>query len=144
MMGVKAGSGMSESSDMNSGGANSVFLRMASKASSLSGPRLIWNNPEKLLSRTDWYAYNGDHFGAAIAGTGYSTSGQTRDPKVVAQHNSSGNEVMISHGLDLLGADAPDKVLCPQSYRATLLAELKAAGITTIGGKPIEKVVVSK
>lgn len=144
MMGVKAGSGMSESSDMNSGGANSVFLRMAAKKGSFSGPRLIWNNPEKLLSRTDWYAYNGDHFGAAIAGTGHSTSGQTRDPKVVAKHNNSGNEVMISHGLDLLGADAPDKVLCPASYRATLLAELKAAGITTIGGKPIEKVVVSK
>lgn len=144
MMGVQAGLGMSESSDMNSGGANSVFLRMQSKGSSLSGPRMIWNNPEKLLSRTDWYAYNGDHFGAAIAGTGHSTAGQTRDPHKVATHTSASNEVMISHGLDLLGADAPDKVLCPTNYRSTLLAELAKAGITTIGGRPVEKVVVSK
>lgn len=143
MMGVQPGIGMSEGSDMTSGGANSVFLRMQSKNSSASGPRLIWNNPEKLLSRTDWYAYNGDHFGAAIAGTGHSISGQTSDPHKVAQHTSSGNEVMIAHGLDLLGADAPDKVLCPSSYRKTLLAELTQAGITTIGGRPVEKVVVS-
>ncbi len=50
---------------------------------------------------------------------------------------------MISHGLDLLGADAPDKVVCPSKYRPTLLADLAKAGITTIGGRPVEKVVVA-
>lgn len=144
MMGVQQGLGMSEQSDMKSGGASSVFLRVHSKgSSSLGGTRLIWNNPEKMLSRTDWYAYNGDHFGAAIAGTGHSISGQTRDPHQVANFNGGSNEVMISHGLDLLGADAPDKVVCPSSYRKTLLADLAKAGITTIGGRPVEKVVVS-
>lgn len=143
MMGVQHGLGMSEQSDMKSGGASSVFVRVQPQGAHLSGARLIWNNPEKMLSRTDWYAYNGDHFGAAISGTGYSTSGQTRDPHQVAKFSGGSNEVMISHGLDLLGADAPDKVMCPSSYRKTLLADLAKAGITTIGGRPVEKVVVS-
>ncbi len=128
---------------MKSGGASSVFVRVQPQGAHISGARLIWNNPEKMLSRTDWYAYNGDHFGAAISGTGYSTSGQTRDPHQVAKFSGGSNEVMISHGLDLLGADAPDKVMCPSSYRKTLLADLAKAGITTIGGRPVEKVVVS-
>ncbi|WP_102144364.1 hypothetical protein [Mycobacterium hubeiense] len=143
MMGVQKGIGMSEQSDMTSGGASSIFVRMQPKGAHLGGARLIWNSPEKLLSRTDWYAYNGDHFGAAIAGTGHSISGQTRDPHQVAKFSGGSNEVMISHGLDLLGADAPDKVVCPASYRKTLLADLAKAGITTIGGRPVEKVVVS-
>jgi hypothetical protein len=143
MMGVQNGLGMSEQSDMKSGGASSVFVRIQPQDAHLGGARLIWNNPEKMLSRTDWYAYNGDHFGAAISGTGYSTSGQTRDPHQVAKFSGASNEVMINHGLDLLGADAPDKVMCPSSYRKTLLADLAKAGITTIGGRPVEKVVVS-
>lgn len=143
MMGVQSGLGMSEHSDTISGGASSIFLRMQPKGTTLGGARLIWNRPEKLLSRTDWYAYDGDHFGAAVAGTGHSVHGQTRDPHKVAQFCGGSNEVMISHGLDLLGADAPDKVVCPASYRPTLLADLAKAGITTIGGRPVEKVVVS-
>ncbi|WP_061010041.1 hypothetical protein [Mycolicibacterium mucogenicum] len=143
MMGVGAGVGMSEHSDTLSGGASSVFLRVKSAGGSDGGARLIWNDPGRLLSRTDWYGYNGDHFGAAIAGTGHSVSGQTRDPKTVAKFTASNNEVMISHGLDLLGADAPDKVVCPSKYRPTLLADLAKAGITTIGGRPVEKVVVA-
>lgn len=143
MMGVQSGLGMSEHSDTISGGASSIFLRVQPKGAHLGGARLIWNRPEKLLSRTDWYAYDGDHFGAAIPGTGHSVHGQTRDPHKVAQFSGGSNEVMISHGLDLLGADAPDKVVCPASYRSTLLAELAKAGIAMIGGRPVEKVVVS-
>jgi hypothetical protein len=142
MMGVQQGIGMSEQSDMKSAGASSIFVRMQPQRAHLGGARLIWNNPEKMLSRTDWYAYNGDHFGASIAGTGHSTSGQTRDPHQVAKYSGGSNEIMISHGLDLLGADAPDTVVCPSSYRKTLLADLAKAGITAIGGRPVEKVVV--
>lgn len=144
MMGVGAGVGMSEHSDTLSGGASSVFLRVKNSGESDSGgARLIWNDPGRLLSRTDWYGYNGDHFGAAIAGTGHSVKGQTRDPKTVAKFTACNNEVMISHGLDLLGADAPDKVVCPSQYRPKLLADLAKAGITKIGGRPVEKVVVA-
>lgn len=144
MMGVGAGVGMSEHSDTLSGGASSVFVRVKNSGESGgSGAQLIWNDPGRLLSRTDWYGYNGDHFGAAIAGTGHSVSGQTRDPKTVAKFTASNNEVMIAHGLDLLGADAPDKVVCPSKYRPTLLADLAKAGITTIGGRPVENVVVA-
>lgn len=139
-MGIQKGLGMSEGSDEHTGGSSSVFLRIRQSANAKPGIGFVWNEPGKILSQTDWYGYNGDHFGATH---GHQAKGQTRDPKKVAQFGASNNEVMIHNGLDLLGAHAPDKVICPTSQRGSLLKQLTEAGITMIGGKPIDKVVVA-
>lgn len=140
-MGISKGLGMSEGADEHTGGSSSVFLRIRKNTGSKGvGVGFVWNEPGKILSQTDWYGYDGDHFGATH---GHQANGQTRDPKKVAQFGASSNEVMIHNGLDLLGAHAPDKVVCPSHHRTTLLKELTDAGITMIGGKPIEKVVVA-
>ena len=140
LMGIHAGKGMSESSDMKSGGAKSVFLRVASGPG--TGPALYWSEASTLLRRSDWYAYNGDHFGSLNAQSGHSTSGQSRNPAIVAGFGGS-NEVMFRHGIDLLGAEAPTKIVCGSATeRGKVLAMFKARGIDMLGGRKVEEVVV--
>ena len=140
LMGIPAGKGMSEHADKFSGGASSVFLRVRSQPS--SGPALFWDDPTILLGRADWYAYNGDHFGAANPQGSQSTHGQTRDPHTVASFSSGSNEVMIRNGVDLLGPEAPSLILCGSaSQRAEILKVLVGKGITHLRGKPVEEVV---
>lgn len=139
VMGIKAGKGMSESSDMGSGGAKSVFLRVNTKPG--SGPTLFWSDPTALLRRSDWYAYNGDHFGSINPQSGHTTSGQTRDPAKLAGFNGN-NEVMFRHGVDLLGAEAPSLIKCKSAAeRASVLKLLAGKGITELGGRPVAEVV---
>ena len=140
VMGVSAGKGMSESSDMSSGGAKSVFLRVQSKPS--SGPALFWDDPSVLLRRSDWYGYKSDHFGSLNPESGHSTAGLTRDPAKVAAFNSGSNEVMFKNGIDLLGSEAPSLIRCGSATeRKEVLKVLAARGITHLGSKPVEEVV---
>ncbi|HET7486488.1 MAG TPA: hypothetical protein VFJ85_01070 [Acidimicrobiales bacterium] len=141
LMGVKAGKGMSESSDMASGGAQSVFLRVGGQPSG-AGPALFWADPTQLLRRSDWYAYNGDHFGSLNPKSGHSTAGLTRNPATVAGFSSGSNEVMFRHGIDLLGAEAPSLIRCASATeRAAVLKLLAERNITELGGRPVDKVV---
>lgn len=140
VMGVSAGKGMSESSDMGSGGAKSVFLRVQSKPS--SGPALFWDDPSVLMRRSDWYAYKSDHFGSLSPESGHSTSGLTRDPAKVAAFNGGSNEVMFKHGIDLLGSEAPSLIRCGSAAeRAEVLKVLAGRGISHLGSKPVSEVV---
>ena len=139
MMGIK-GVGMSESADKMTGGSRGVFLRVTSAG---HGAHLIWDDPAKVLSRTDWYGYNGDHYGATVEGSGNS-HGQTRDPYTAAKFNASNNEIIIANGLDLLGADAPSRVKCgSQKKRDQVTTALTKAGVTTIGGRPLHEVITT-
>jgi hypothetical protein len=141
LLGVSSGTGMSESEDKKSGGANSVFLRVR-YAHAMSGPALIWDDPTTLLSRSDYYAYDGDHFGSLNPKSGKSTSGMTRDPLKIAQHSAHNNEIMFRHGLDLLGAEAPSRIVCSSSkQRQQLLSLFADRGITHLGGKPVDQIV---
>ena len=143
LMGVRSGIGMSEDSDKHTGGARSVFLRVSSLGS-VGGDRLEWSDPTVLLRRTDWYAYPGDHFGATNPKShNFSASSMTTDPLKLAAFNSHGNEVMIRHGIDLLGAEAPSRIRCSSSAkRDETLAALAARGVTHLGGKPVHEVVL--
>lgn len=140
LMGIKPGKGMSEGSDMGTGGARSVFLRLHGQPS--SGPALFWSDPTKLLRRSDWYGYNADHFGSLNPKSGHSTSGLTRDPAALAGFKGGSNEVMFRHGIDLLGSEAPSLIRCSSAaQRAEVLKLLGERGITTLGGKPVKEVV---
>jgi hypothetical protein len=144
VMGTSKGVGMSEGSDKFSGGANSVFLRVKDTPATGSGHgvRLVWDDPAVLMKRSDYYAYNGDHFGALHTANGKSTSGQTSDPMKISKFSSGSNEVMFRDGIDLLGAEAPSRVLCGSAdTRDKLLKFFADKKITHLGGKPVTDVV---
>jgi hypothetical protein len=139
LMGVASGKGKSEGSDMQTGGAKSVFLRVSGAPA--SGPSLYWDDASRLLRRSDWYAYASDHFGSLNPQSGHSISGQTRNPVALAGFHGS-NEVMFRHGIDLLGAEAPTRIKCASAQeRLSILQLLKARGIHKLGSKTVEEVV---
>ncbi|MEX5636683.1 hypothetical protein [Parafrankia sp. FMc2] len=136
LMGVTTGVGLSETADLNSGGANSVFLRVAETPA--SGPVLFWEDPSVLLRRADVYAYPLDNFGAEDRHEGY-----TRSPATMATFQHSSNEVMIRNGLDLLGAEAPSMIRCTTAAQRTqILSLLRDRKIEKLGGRLVEQVVV--
>jgi hypothetical protein len=144
-MGIKPGKGMSESPDMGTGGAKSVFLRMGAKSNSGGGggQSLHWDDPTELLRRSDWYAYNSDHFGSINPNSSHSTKGMTRDPATLAGFTGHSNEVMFNNGIDLLGAEAPTRISCGSpAVRSQVLSLLASRGITHLRGKPVAEVVV--
>ncbi|MGW4894586.1 hypothetical protein ACWEQL_20270 [Kitasatospora sp. NPDC004240] len=142
VMGIGGGIGMSEGQDKKTGGANSVFLRVSSTSSAGFGGHLVWDNPSVLMGRSDYYAYNSDQYG--VSPDKKKVSGLTRDPMKIATHTASGNEIMFRDGIDLLGAEAPSRIMCNgQGERASLLENFKARGITHLGGKAVEDVVQS-
>ncbi|WP_159942532.1 hypothetical protein [Nocardiopsis sp. FR6] len=143
-MGISSGLGMSEHDDKYTGGASSVFMRVRNSAHVKTGPQLVWDDPLKVVNNTSVYGYNSDHFGAVNPDHHlHSTTKLTKDPLKIAKFNTGiNNEVMVRHGLDLLGEHAPSRILCSSSQERTkVLAVLKAKGIEHLGGKPIDQVV---
>lgn len=137
-MGTAVGLGMSEGSDMKSGGANAVFLR---RGHAPGGAALVWDDPTVLLRRSDWYAYGGDHFGSLNPASGHSVSGLTRDPFKVVTFNGN-NEIMFRDGIDLLGTEAPSRIVCGSAKaRDEVLGFLKDRGVTHLHGRAVQDVV---
>ncbi|MFI2906677.1 hypothetical protein ACG2OD_00180 [Streptomyces sp. PDY-4] len=146
VMGIGGGLGMSEQDDKMTGGANSVFLRVKKTPSKPGGGRLIWDDPSVLMQRSDYYAYNGDHYGAINPAHGHYNAGAiTRDPMKIAKFTGSSNEIMFRNGIDLLGAEAPSRIVChTAAERSSILASLTSRGITQLGGKPVEDVLCTE
>lgn len=145
LMGIASGVGMSESADKNSGGAKSVFLRIRPVSETASGPRLVWDHPERLLARADYYGVNSDTFGAINPADHHYTTKSTRDPYKIATFTNPSNEIMFADGIDLLGPEGPSRIICAHAgERDEIRAMLTAKGVSTIAGKPIHDVVISK
>lgn len=139
-MGTAKGLGKSESSDVKTGGSQAVDLRVGTPSS--HGCQLVWDDPGRLLRRADWYAYPNDHFAAAVDEGGHTTSGQTRNPTEVAGWSGGSNEVLFRNGIDLTGAEAPDRIITKgSSQRESVLGALKNQGVTHLAGRPIEEAV---
>lgn len=142
VMGIQPGKGTSEAADKYSGGANAVFTRVRTTTAVGSGPRLVWDDPPRLLNNTNIYGYGSDHFGALNPKSHHSTTGLTTDPLEMADFTAHDNEVMFKHGLDLLGAQAPSRIICGSTKQKTkVLALLNERGITHLAGKPVDQVV---
>lgn len=146
-MGTKREMGKSEDTDKLTGGASSVFLRvLKTPTSSEHHPRLIWDDPPRLLARADYYGANADTFGVINpAKTAEYSKGSpaTRDPFAIAKFTSASNEVMFSDGIDLLGPEGPSRISCgSETLRDELRSMLSAKGVMHIAGKPIDDVVV--
>ncbi|MEU8632523.1 hypothetical protein AB0C38_10170 [Amycolatopsis sp. NPDC048633] len=141
-MGTHQNVGMSEGADKLSGGASSVFLRVRKTSSLASEPSLVWDQPERLLARADYYGANADTFGAINPVGSHSVSKATRDPFKIATFTSASNEVMFADGIDLLGPQGPSRILCgSKAQRDEIRTMLLAKGVSAIAGKSIEEVV---
>ncbi|MFD2462702.1 hypothetical protein ACFSYJ_29115, partial [Amycolatopsis samaneae] len=137
MMGVQHGMGQSEEVDKATGGASSVFLRMKATPASVTskeGSRLVWDDPECLLARADYYGANAATYGVINPAKMSQYSGHVkpmRNPFTIATFKNPANEVMFGDGIDLLGPEGPSRILCVSTkQRNDLHAMLTAKGIT--------------
>ena len=142
------GDGASVMSDIESGGADNVFTRVATKLARKEGKRYsdsfaggsyqILIKPS-VTDRTDWYAFHGDRFGSTKQ-----HDMESRPSALDFFHSENtrfvrNNELMFRHGIsitDWLGIDCRS-----QTHKDRLITALKSEGITQINGKPLEQFI---
>lgn len=141
------GGGASESKDVKTGGAASVFTRIAPKSVigkmkykysfKGEGYKIIFS--PKVLDRTDWYAYRDDNFGNTS-----DSLMRHREPAIehIQDLNDSyvcDNEVMFRSSLSVNEAIG---IRCDgQLAKDVLIAEFKSRGIDKIHGVNIDKFI---
>lgn len=140
------GNGASMSADVDSGGSDSVFVRLSTKSSQGTQYRTSYRaenyrilvDPSE-MDRTDWYAYNFDNYGTTRESVFNQRTSVRAFLKDVQQNYSESNEMMFRHGIrreKFVG------ISCETGYlRDELLRGLKAENITEVNGIPIEKFV---
>ena len=134
--------GMSSIIDMDTGGADSVFTRIANKAQrgKMDGAVVVFK-PE-VFDRTDWYSYDKDTYGSTdnkpFAGRLSPDAIFTRvtDPN---GYYLSGNEQMFRTGI---GAKFVESIEVDSYSRDGIITELRSMGLEEIDGRPIEEVVI--
>jgi hypothetical protein len=140
-MGVHVHS-MSPDADQHTGGAAYVFTRVRGKGAKCD---LEWD-PENVLSRSDWFGYPSDHYGAINPSDHhYSSHSFTTDPAKLASFKGSSNEVMFKNGLPLLGPRGVRRMwVAGESERQQVMAALAKVGVTEIAGRPVDEVVKTR
>ena len=134
--------GMSSTTDMDTGGADSVFTRIANEAQrgEMNGAVVVFK-PE-VFDRTDWYSYNSDTYGSTdddyfVERLSPDTIfDKTTNP---SSYYSSSNEQMFRTGI---GARFIESIEVGSDSRDGIIAELRSMGLEEINGKPIEEVVI--
>jgi hypothetical protein len=130
--------GMSSTSDAVTGGADYVFTAPKGyrpdttvySDSYNSGPRIVFR-PEAVFERLDMYANQNDKFGK-----------RSNTADIIKNITPYTYELMLKHRLDWSDLD---HVLIPEArMRDDLIAALKARGIFSLGGIPIEQIFISK
>lgn len=138
------GVGQSEDSDIGTGGAKSVFLRVVGEEATAPGHgtiKLMWRDPVALMSNASAYGFNADNFGVTNP-EHEKYSPPERDPVKIAKFTYSHNEVMFRHGIDLYGPAGSSRIITGDSdTRAQVLDVLHERGVTHLGQLPIEQAV---
>ncbi len=141
------GSGCSVDSDIGSGGADSVFTRIAMKqdignqrfSASFASGEYQFVFDRKLLCRTDWYAYLDDEFGSTKSTNLWRRKSPADHFDALSQSYRDENEAMFRKSIPL---DMLTEIRCDANYkRDNLLDMLRGKGITAINGKKIEDVI---
>ena len=135
-------SGMSSTTDMDTGGADSVFTRIANEAhrGKMNGAVVVFKS--EVFDRTDWYSYNSDTFGSTdddyfVERLSPDTIfDKTTNP---SSYYSPSNEQMFRTGI---GARFIESIEVGSDSRDGIIAELRSMGLEEIDGKPIEEVVI--
>ena len=136
--------GMSSTVDMDTGGADSVFTRIANEGQrgEMYGAVVVFK-PE-VFDRTDWYSYSCDTYGST---DDYSFAGRLSPDAIFAKltdpndHYLAGNEQMFRTGI---GAGFIESIEVASYSRDDIIAELRSMGLDEINGRPIEEVVVRR
>jgi len=136
-------SGMSSATDIETGGADSVFVRLG-----VGNERFMDSSPNARcmliidideMARTDWYAYEGDRFGTV------SISALTGRPDIfkfvenMQAYPNDSNELMFRNGINtkairMIAANE-------EGTRANIIHMLQAEGINEINGIAVEDFV---
>ena len=125
--------GMSSQSDIPTGGADYVFTKPVANASakeygvSGSAPALYFD-PLKLYERLDFYANQHDAYGK-----------RTPNKDVISAAKVGAYEVMFKHRI---AWEDLDVVVMRSDIRDAVITKLTAMGITTLGGRPLDQVIV--
>jgi hypothetical protein len=139
-------SGMSSSTDLDTGGASSTFTRLvgnrstSAAASWYSGYNCTAIITPRILDRVDWYGYDYDNYGRTNDSAFTRRAGADAHIKQVTEHGASDNELMFRNAIareDILFFAVPD-----DGKRTNMLATLSAAGVTTIRGQALDEMVV--
>lgn len=142
------GNGSSVGSDMSTGGADSVFTRIATRGSYAGQNKYVRSYcggnyqiifKDDVMARTDWYAYEGDEFGdIGYIGT-YKSKPAVDFVKSMNSYYNANNEIMFRHGIRLEDWAAIDTGNIQNKNR--LIRELNKEGITEINGIPLDKFI---
>lgn len=136
--------GASSSSDIGTGGADSVFTRIVfdnqvGKESRYGGfGDYVFVFDTKALERTDWYAYDGDRFGTTEDYTFNNRYGTEEHFKNSRNHYRRSNELLFRKTLPL---DTLKEVRVPSYDRQALIDKLHSVGISSINGIRLENLI---
>ncbi len=136
--------GMSSTIDMDTGGADSVFTRIATGAQREEMSDAVVVFKPEVFDRTDWYTYDRDLFGSTNDTTfSWRLSPDAIFAKVTDPNGyyPSGNEQMFRTGI---GARFVECIEVDPHSRDSIIAELRAMGLEEIDGKPIEEIIVPR
>lgn len=138
-MGVTAAGALSPAQDQHTGGAAYVFCAVRPEGSST----IEWD-ADVLLCRSDWFYRPGDFYGATNTDDTRGRAPRITDPLKVLQHPPSTNEIVFKGGIGIYGPYAPKRIRAGDLLaRQELLDWCKARGITHIGGRPVDEVIVA-
>lgn len=142
------GNGASMMDDIESGGADNVFTRIATKGAYNNkatyrysfgcGRYQVLIDPS-VTDRTDWYAFHDDSYGTTRGSTYKNRPAAMQFVKEENQRYQSDNELMFRHGIDIkdwIGIDCRY-----ESDKDELLQALRDEGITQINGVNIERFI---
>jgi len=130
-------SGLSSDPDMASGGADYVFFTPAGPSTSTDLTNGVFSETsvslvykaEDVFTRLDFYANYQDEHG-----------GRKPQNDNVSNARAGGYELMLK---DRFPIEQVDKIVVHHAIRPYILRELEAAGVTSIGGRPIEDIVTT-
>lgn len=136
--------GLSSSTDIDTGGADSVFTRVSTDAlrENMKGSVVVLK-PE-IFDRTDWYTYDCDRYGTTDEESfAIRLSPDAIFSEIVKPHNSyeSDNEQMFRTGI---GANFVESIEVDSDSYDEIVSELHSMGLNDIEGKPIEEIIIAR
>ena len=133
--------GASPTTDMEIGGADSVFTRLGIHSKTQRFNSSIFGGPYRIiideseLGRTDWYAYDHDNYGRTVASEMLGRMSGTDFAAAMKRKYRNSNEIMFRH---VIPTESFTGIVCETpADRAALIKELQTEGINEINGTPI-------
>jgi hypothetical protein len=125
-------SGMSSAADVGTGGADYVFTKPVKvadgKTYGVSG-MVMYFDPVKLYQRLDFYANSYDSFGKRVS-----------NQDVINAAKVGAYELMFKHRVSF--DDLDSIIVNNQATRTAVIQKLRQKGITEIGGRPLEAMIL--